>query len=339
VSTPQISIILPTRNRLSTIKRTIEHVQAQTLTDWELIISDNASTDAGKVDYLRGLAAVDPRVKVHAQAENIGIQANWSFCINQCAGKYYIPVTDDDWWGEETYLASLLAMHDGRVGCVFPNFSMHILDTGEVTENALTAVYGGVTSRYEMCERLVADGKGMVLVGLFNLAVIPKQEIIRAIDNGLVISMEMVGINRIVREHDIRFCANASYHHTVYGDNFARGFGQDLQMRDRGIATFMLLNDLRVAADKDPGYAQALAGQWKVAVQYCDLVARARALNNESGHRFLREEKYQELKAEIKTLKSENKGLARTVSQHDAALSSPWRALRAWWRRRRKAVQ
>lgn len=335
MSTPLISIILPTRNRLGTITRTIEHILAQTFDDWELIISDNASTEAGKVDYLHQLAATDPRIRLHVQTENIGIHANWVFCIDQCQGRYYIPVTDDDWWSEDTYLEALLAMHDGHVGCVFPDGSIHHLDTGEVTEHALTAVYSGITSRYELCERLVVDGKGMLMFGLFNLDVIPKAEIIRVLNNGLVTCIETVGMNRIAREYTVKFCPQASYHHTSYQDNFFRGFGEERQLRDRGIATFQLLNDLRLAAEQDPGYAPALAAQWSKALGYCNVLARNRSLNSEQGDRFVTKEQDAETKAIMKTLKDKIKALDKTVKRQQADTSSPLRALRTWWRQRR----
>lgn len=42
---PQVSILLPTFNRASTLRRALDSVRAQSFTDWELIVADDGSTD------------------------------------------------------------------------------------------------------------------------------------------------------------------------------------------------------------------------------------------------------------------------------------------------------
>ena len=45
MSTPQVSIILPTHNRAYVLRLTLDGIRAQTLSDWELIVIDDGSTD------------------------------------------------------------------------------------------------------------------------------------------------------------------------------------------------------------------------------------------------------------------------------------------------------
>jgi glycosyltransferase involved in cell wall biosynthesis len=332
MSHPTISIILPTRNRLSTISRTIERIRSQSFADWELIISDNASTEEGKLEYLQGLPTLDQRIRLFIQPENIGIHANWAFCIRECRGDYYIPVTDDDWWGEDDYLASLIALHDGHAGCVFPNGTVHFPETGEVKESVLTEVYGNLTSRYQLCEKLVNDGRGMIMIGLFNLSVVPKEEIVGVINNGLIACIETVGMNRIARDYEVRFCASVNYHHTSYASNYARTFSGELQYRDRGIAIFGLVDDLRRSAAGDQNYEPVLEAAWKKALAYSIDLARN---HNPNGDRFVTAAQHQETKATLKQLKEENKALRKELNSLTSSLSSPLRALKAWWRIRR----
>src|SRR5215472_8741032 len=61
MSSPRISIVLPTYDRLEYLRETVGSVRAQTLTDWELIVVDDESTD-GSVAWLESLN--DPRVIV-----------------------------------------------------------------------------------------------------------------------------------------------------------------------------------------------------------------------------------------------------------------------------------
>ena len=71
------SIGLPVYNGEQFLAQAIESVLAQTLGDFELVISDNASTDATE-DICRRYAARDARVRYHRLGENVG--AHTSSC-------------------------------------------------------------------------------------------------------------------------------------------------------------------------------------------------------------------------------------------------------------------
>ena len=61
---PRVSIGMPVRNGQKYIREAIESILAQTFTDWELIVCDNASTDSTE-QIVREYAARDPRVRYH----------------------------------------------------------------------------------------------------------------------------------------------------------------------------------------------------------------------------------------------------------------------------------
>jgi glycosyltransferase involved in cell wall biosynthesis len=77
---PIVSIVLPTHNRMATLPRAVSSVLAQTMTDFELIVVDDASGD-GSVQWLASLE--DSRIRVihcpsrngASHARNIGIRA------------------------------------------------------------------------------------------------------------------------------------------------------------------------------------------------------------------------------------------------------------------------
>jgi len=327
---PLVSIILPTRNRLATIKRTVDRVLAQSFADWELIISDNASDEAGKKDYLEQLAAADGRIKVHFQPENIGIHRNWKFCIEEASGNYYIPVTDDDWWGEDLYLESLLALHDGRTGSVFPNMSMHFPESGVVNEKILTRVYEGVETRHELCRRLIEDRRGVIMVGLFDLSVVDKSEIIKVIDNDLASGIEVVGMNRIARDYDLKYCDSVTYNHTAYSGNHCNAYASDQVNQDRGIVGFRLLDDLRKASRADDGYTPAFLLQWEMTLDYCREMA---------GHPVYTSrnlEKVDSSREKLGKNREKTVALKRKVDSYETSASTLPGAVRLWWRLRGK---
>jgi glycosyltransferase involved in cell wall biosynthesis len=329
MTTPLISIILPTRNRLATIPRTVERIQAQTFRDWELVISDNASEEEGKLEYLRDLAARESRVRLHEQPVNIGIHKNWRFCIERIRGRYYIPVTDDDWWGEDDYLETLLAGHDGKTGSVFPNMCMHLPDTGEVKERALSHVYGGVEDRYRMYEGLVKDGKGAIMIGLIDTGVVPKEEIIETIDNDLAVCIETVGMHRIARRYPMKFAEGATYHHPEYSGNYSKAFGDTQRVQDIGIVYFHVLDEIRKAAREDPGFGGSLELHWDLCRRFCLRLWRDSDHHRDVMDRLERQrERIQSLEAELRKhqwslAKEADSGTAGSVAM-DPAGASGW---------------
>jgi hypothetical protein len=75
VSTPAVSVLMTAYNRAPFIGASIESVLAQQFTDFELIVSDDASTDE-TVAIARRYAAQDARIRVEVNERNLGQFAN-----------------------------------------------------------------------------------------------------------------------------------------------------------------------------------------------------------------------------------------------------------------------
>lgn len=102
-NSPRVSIGLPVYNGENYLAETIEALLAQTYTDFELIISDNASTD-GTEAIGRCYAEKDPRVRTIRQPENIGASANYNYTFELARGTYFKWAAHDDLLAPE-YLA------------------------------------------------------------------------------------------------------------------------------------------------------------------------------------------------------------------------------------------
>lgn len=97
MSQPQVSIILPTRNRAYVLRQTLDGIRAQTLSAWELIVIDDGSTD-GTRELVASYA--DPRFRYFrnesplgaAKARNLGLaQARGEYIAFQDAGEDWRP--------------------------------------------------------------------------------------------------------------------------------------------------------------------------------------------------------------------------------------------------------
>ena len=92
----KLSIGLPVHNGELFIERAIESILAQTFTDFELIISDNASTDSTQ-EICQSFSKKDNRIRIFKQEKNIGIHRNFYFLLSQAKGKYFAWAAVDDY--------------------------------------------------------------------------------------------------------------------------------------------------------------------------------------------------------------------------------------------------
>lgn len=109
---PKVSIAVPTYNCAKYIAQSLESLLGQTFGDFELVISDNASSD-GTEEICRQFAAQDARVRYVRRAENIGGPGNFRYVFSQCSGQYHKWSTADDFW-HPRFLEEAVAVLDGN---------------------------------------------------------------------------------------------------------------------------------------------------------------------------------------------------------------------------------
>lgn len=90
---PTISIVIPTRNRRVLLAETINSILAQTLTNWELLVVDDASED-DTFAYVSGLA--DRRIKVVRLAQHAERSVARNVGLDSATGEFIFFLDDDD---------------------------------------------------------------------------------------------------------------------------------------------------------------------------------------------------------------------------------------------------
>ena len=88
-STPEISIGLPVYNGASAgLSETIDSILSQSFENFELVISDNASTDETR-DMCADYARLDRRVRLHTNETNVGAGANHNLVFQLARGRFF----------------------------------------------------------------------------------------------------------------------------------------------------------------------------------------------------------------------------------------------------------
>jgi GT2 family glycosyltransferase len=90
---PRVSVLMTTRNGARFIRDSIDSVLAQTLTDFELVIVDDGSTDETPA-ILAGYG--DPRLRVVRPDRNLGVAEARNFGLAACRGEYIAALDHDD---------------------------------------------------------------------------------------------------------------------------------------------------------------------------------------------------------------------------------------------------
>ena len=93
---PKVSIGFLVYNGGEAIRKAIESILTQDYKDFELLISDNASTDQTP-DICQEYARMDNRIFYERQEENIGIHKNMLYVFGLARGKYFMWMQHDNW--------------------------------------------------------------------------------------------------------------------------------------------------------------------------------------------------------------------------------------------------
>lgn len=109
---PRVSVAMPAYNCERYIGRSIESLLGQTYGDFELVISDNASSD-GTADLCRAYAKNDKRVRYVRRETNIGGPGNFRYVFSLCTGEYHKWSTADDFWAP-TFVAKAVQQLDAQ---------------------------------------------------------------------------------------------------------------------------------------------------------------------------------------------------------------------------------
>jgi len=92
---PTVSIGMPLFNAGRCLQEAVESILGQTFADFELIISDNASTDATP-SICERFAAADPRVRYARNERNLGAAWNFNAVFTRSSGRYFKWAAGDD---------------------------------------------------------------------------------------------------------------------------------------------------------------------------------------------------------------------------------------------------
>ncbi len=97
---PRLSVGLPVYNGDKYLAESLDALLGQTYEDFELIISDNASTD-GTAEICQRYVEQDARVRYYRQPHNVGLAPNHNFVVEQARGELFKWASNDDLYARD----------------------------------------------------------------------------------------------------------------------------------------------------------------------------------------------------------------------------------------------
>ncbi|MCC5635513.1 glycosyltransferase [Nostoc sp. CHAB 5844] len=95
---PEVSIIIPAHNTENYIARAIESALGQTLTNLEVIVVDDASSDA-TLEIINSFT--DSRLRVFVNQQNLGVSGARNRALREAQGNWIAILDSDDWYAPE----------------------------------------------------------------------------------------------------------------------------------------------------------------------------------------------------------------------------------------------
>ena len=113
MTAPKVSVLVPNYNYAPFLPEAIESLLRQDFGDFELLVSDNASTD-NSAAVIRQFAERDRRLQLIAKPVNLGMVAHFNWCLSHAGGEYVKFLLSDDKLASAQTLSTLVAMLDAN---------------------------------------------------------------------------------------------------------------------------------------------------------------------------------------------------------------------------------
>jgi glycosyltransferase involved in cell wall biosynthesis len=156
---PRLSVGLPVYNGENYLAESLEALLDQSYEDFELIISDNASTDS-TADICRYYEKRDSRIRYFRQQVNIGASPNHNFVIKQARGELFKMASHDDLYASDLFQRCIDALDEYPQVVLAHCWSAVIDASGAITHRVEYPVATDAPQPPERFRSMLFDGWG-----------------------------------------------------------------------------------------------------------------------------------------------------------------------------------
>jgi glycosyltransferase involved in cell wall biosynthesis len=215
---PFISIGIPVFNGEKYLKIAIESVLQQNFLDFEIIISDNASTDDTEL-ICKKYQNQDKRIRYIRQRKNIGGIANFNFVLEKSTGKYFMWHAADDVLEDKNFLSNIYGKISDKHDCYFTQVSI-INENGKVISPNVMTSLGKCSTNFDFLKESI-NINSFQFYGLYNRDILIKDIVYLNICKNLKCFNEGLFVHAISALRDIKYVSNAHKSYRKHNSNWS----------------------------------------------------------------------------------------------------------------------
>lgn len=156
---PLVSVIMPSYNAERYIAQSIESVLAQTYSHWELLITDDCSTDRTQ-EIIRSYAEKDERVKLLSRSSKQGAASARDNSIKKAKGSFVAFLDSDDIWVNDKLERQVAFMLEND--CAFSYSDYELIDAESNSLHKVIRNAGIVDYRKYLRNTIIGCGSVMI---------------------------------------------------------------------------------------------------------------------------------------------------------------------------------
>ena len=219
---PLVSVVLPTRDRASSVGRAVESVLAQTYRPLELLVVDDGSRD----DTRSVLHAYDPEITVLAQGRR-GVYEARNLALRHAAGELVAFIDSDDAWLPHRLASQVPLLDRPEVGLVFGD-AVHVRPGVGPAHRTRTCFDTTPPGRGRVAGQFVRGNFVPTITVLVRRACL---EQVGAFPTSHDVSADALTWFRIALRHELDFVPEVVAEYTVHEHGISWDLGRALQAR------------------------------------------------------------------------------------------------------------
>lgn len=258
MSTPLVSVCIPTFNRAVFLCDAMNSILAQTFRDFELVVSDNASTDETPEVLARYR---DPRLRLHRNGSNLGLVRNFNRCLQLARAPYVVLCCSDDYWAPQLLEQELL-LFEQRPGLSYTHAGSVVVDANKSPIGPNLLNLRPVTAGQEYFRRFLLED----LNGMNFSSVLYRRDRLMEIggfDERLPHTQDLAVWARLALRGDVGYVAQPLLYFRKHAENFHVRWHQMAYLRERfALIEMMFAEWPETRCDEFAGLHDAVRRAW-----------------------------------------------------------------------------
>jgi len=179
MTAPKVSVLIPTYNYARYLPEAIESVLEQDFRDFELLISDDCSTD-NSAEVIARYAARDGRIRFQIHPKNLGMVENWNWCLSQARGEYIKFIFGDDKLLSPSAIGKMAALMESDPAISLVSTASKVIDARSTAIETRNNFHPGICDGKKVIMRCLESPAN--LVGEPTLVMFRKEQAARGFD-------------------------------------------------------------------------------------------------------------------------------------------------------------